>query len=241
MMGSGAMNSLTISEYYQLQKTGAALIKKYPILKNNGETAEGDKKGYAVSLNNENILSIYSELTKDPVILKLLQSPKEEDLKEIRSGLEETLKTLQLSGKLFSEGSDSIILTVDSLKFSPEANMTGTIVKKNGISTAKLTISNTTPNWSGSGIDTGKFIIDITGNALSMTGKLDVVENEKTLFTVHGGLRSKLDKNTINLTGDIRVTGDVPGSEGISSKGEFQLQFEQSIKAIPSFNIEIPE
>lgn len=107
-----------------------------------------------MSLNNENILSMYSELTKDPVILKLLQSPKEEDLKEIKSGLEETLKNVQLSGKLFSAGNDDITLAIDSLKFSPETSMVGTIAKKDSMSTAKLTISNSTPNWSGSGTDT---------------------------------------------------------------------------------------
>jgi hypothetical protein len=241
LMKSGAMSPLTVSEMYQLQKTWADLIKKYPILKNNGEITEGDKKGYAVSLNNENILSMYSELTKDPVILKLLQSPKEEDLKEIKSGLEETLKNVQLSGKLFSAGNDDITLAIDSLKFSPETSMVGTIAKKDSMSTAKLTISNSTPHWSGSGTDTWKVIIDLTGNSHSMTGKLDVVENEKILLTAQGGFGSKLDKNSMNLTGDIRVTGNFLGSLDTSHKDEFTLQFEQSVKIIPSFTIEIPE
>lgn len=74
-----------------------------------------------------------------------------------------------------------------------------------------------------------------------MTGKLDVVENEKILLTAQGGFGSKLDKNSMNLTGDIRVTGNFLGSLDTSHKDEFTLQFEQSVKIIPSFTIEIPE
>ena len=114
--GSGSIDPMSVTELYTLQKTASDLLKKYPFLKNNGEITENGTKGYLVSFDNEHILTIYDELTKNPTVKKIMQDTSKGNMKDNRASLEKALKESSFSGKLLSKGKDDMTLKINTLK-----------------------------------------------------------------------------------------------------------------------------
>lgn len=238
---SEMIDPLSIGELMSLQKTANELMKKYPFLKNNGEITEGNTKGFAVSLNTENILSFYTEITKNPSIKKMTKGMSEDEIKSNGLSLKESLDSVKFSGKLLPYGSDNIELVISELTIGNDVKTTGKIAKKDGKSNINLTANTARPNTDGSGSTKESVIIDMNGTIKDLNGTVRVLEGEKTILSLEAKIAGKVSTSGMQVSGDIRASGELPGSTDKNEKNELKIHFEQNTKSIPSFEVSIPE